>query len=156
MKLRESILIPSPLERIWATIVDPATWPAWNPKIQSVRRSNYGPVVVGEQFHAVFKLGQMETPSEIEVVASEPPARLALRQHYESGRRSRSVEIVFQLEPTERGVRLTQTVDLAGAGIPWPIRLLIWWITRFGRAVGPSPLDSLKRLAEQAPPAKAA
>ena len=92
MKLRESILIQSSFEQVWPTIADPATWPAWNLKIQSVRRSNHGPVVVGEQFHAVCKLGQRVTPSEIEIVASEPPARLVLRQHFESGQRARSVE----------------------------------------------------------------
>jgi len=150
MKLRESILIPSSLEQIWAAIADPATWPTWNTKIQSVRRSNRGPVVMGEQFHAVFKLGQRETPSEIEVVASEPPARLELRQHYELGQRARSADIAFLLETTDGGVRLTQTVDLARAGIPWLLRLLIGWVHRSGRPAGPSSLDRLRALVRSA------
>lgn len=150
MTLRESILIPSPLEHVWAVIADPTTWPNWNPKIQNVRRSNRGPAVMGEQFHAVFKLGQKVTPSEIEVVSSEPPTRLLLRQHFESGQRARSVDIAFHLEITESGVRLTQTVDLAAAGIPWLLRLIIGWVHRHGRPAGPSSLEELRTLVRSA------
>jgi catechol 2,3-dioxygenase-like lactoylglutathione lyase family enzyme len=47
------------------------------------------------------------------------------------------------------GMKVVKTIDLTRAGIPWPFRLLMWFINRFGRnAEGPY-LDRSKRLVEQ-------
>jgi uncharacterized protein YndB with AHSA1/START domain len=153
--LRESILIPAPADRVWAAVANPETWLAWNPKIKSVRRANRGSVVAGEHFHAVFMLGKRELASNVEIVACEPPTRLELRQHYEFRQRSRFIRVVFDLESTAAGVRLTQTMDVAGAGIPWPLRLLVGWIHRFGRPVGKSSLEQLRTQLTAPNPAEA-
>lgn len=129
---------------VWAWIADPDSWPGWNPKIQIVRRNRKGPIVVGEIFHAVFKLRERELPSEVEVLQSESEALLVVRQSYTFKDRLRSVDITFQLQPTRSGTRLIQKVNLKDTGIPWPFRLLIGYIHRFGRPNGTSALEELR------------
>jgi uncharacterized protein YndB with AHSA1/START domain len=144
MKLHESIEIPARPEQVWALISDPETWPGWNPRIQTVRRDRNGALVLGEQFHATFKISVRDVPSSFEVLELDPNRRLVFRQRYDDRLRVRWVDVTFGLTATSGGVRVTQTVDLSCSGIWWPLRLLIACIHRFGRPSGNGPLDELR------------
>lgn len=144
MPLKESIEIQAGRETVWALIADPASWPGWNEKIQTVQRSHRGDVFPGERFQASFRIGSKVTPSEVEVITAEPCARLVIRQHYSFNNRMRSVDIAFDLESARSGTRITQRVDMRHTVIPWPIRFLISCIHRFGRPNGNSPLEELR------------
>lgn len=47
------------------------------------------------------------------------------------------------------GVAVMRSIDLARAGVPGAVRVLFWVFHRFGRPVGPVPMDELKRLADR-------
>ena len=144
MKLRESILIPATADQVWAPIIDPRFWTEWNPKVRAIHRDRTGPLVAGETFPAEFELGGQMTPARIETVALDPNQRLVLHQHYDQDGRSRLLEIIFELEPKETAVRLTQIIDFRHTGVPWLFQLLIVGIHRFGRPSGKASLEDLR------------
>jgi uncharacterized protein YndB with AHSA1/START domain len=156
LKLSESTVITAPREIVWGFVTDPHHWLAWNARVKQVRRDRRGPVADGERFGAVFQLDGSSGDSQVEVSRCEPPGRLVLRQHYEWKRRPREIGIAISLTTVADGCRVVLETDLSRTGTPWLVRLLVWWVGRFGRPVGPSPLEELKRLAEAARPSLAA
>lgn len=156
MKLRETIHINAPADVVWNLVSDPDAWPRWNPHVKQVRRERHGPLVETEQFAGVFQLSGEPTEHSVEITRLNPPRTLVMRQRYEWRRSPCELEVSISVEPMPAGCRVSTVIDYSRTGIPWPLRLLIWWITRSGRKVGSSPSDTLKRLAERVPRAKAA
>jgi carbon monoxide dehydrogenase subunit G len=145
MKLSDTVVIHEPPQRVWKAICDPATWPDWNPKVVSVSRTSTGPLEVGETFTADFKLNGPPMPSQLKVRVLNPLRQLTVKQRPEGRHRSRSVKIDFEIEMEGTSTRVTQTTDITEAGLPFWARTLMWIVTRFGKAAGPSPLDGLKK-----------
>ena len=156
MKLRETIQIDAPVEAVWNLVANPEAWPRWNPHVKQVRRDRRGPLVETEQFTGIFQLSGEPKEHSVDVIRLDPPTKLVMRQRYEWRGSACQLEVSMMVEPLPTGSRVRSVIDYSRTGIPWPFRLLIWWITRSGRKVGSSPLDMLKRLAEQGFNAKAA
>ena len=148
MKITERIVIEASPDRVWSWLADPALWARWNPKVKQVTRSRTGPLVAGEMFAADFALNGQATTGQVEVRVFEPFQRLALQHHVDVQGRARSLSVEFALTAKGADTRLVQTTDFSGAGIPWPVRMLIAIIDRFGRPVGRTHLEGLKQLAE--------
>lgn len=152
MKLTDSVVIHAPIQRVWSALIDPVSWPDWNPKITRVVRSASGPVEVGETFAADFRLNGPPIPSQIKVRVLNPLRQFSVKQRPEGRHRSRAVKIDFEVFPEGASTRVTQTTDFKEAGLPWTARALMWMATRFGKAAGPSPLDQLKKHLEGGAP----
>jgi carbon monoxide dehydrogenase subunit G len=148
MKLSDSVVIHAPPQRVWNAIVDPVTWPDWNPKVVNVVRTNPGPLEVGEIFNADFRLSGPVLPSQIKVRVLNPLRQLTVKQRPEGRHRSTSVKIDYEIEMEGTSTRVTQTTDITEAGLPFFARWFMWFVTRFGKAAGPSPLDGLKKRLE--------
>jgi uncharacterized protein YndB with AHSA1/START domain len=148
MKMTECIVIEAPPEQVWSWLADPALWARWNPKVKRVKRSRTGAVVAAEVFEADFALSGTATTGQVEVKVCEPFQRLALQQWVDVRGRARSLGVEFALSVEGAETRLLQTTDFADTGLPWPVKLLVGIINRFGRTVGRSHLEELKLLAE--------
>ena len=148
MKITERIVIEATPERVWSWLADPALWARWNPKVKRVKRSQAGAVVAGETFEADFALSDNATTGQVEVKVCEPFQRLALRHWVDVRGRVQSLGVEFALTADGAETRLLQTTDFSDVGLPWPVKLLVRIIHRFGRPVGRSHLEELKQLAE--------
>lgn len=148
MKLRETIEILATPEQVWPFLADPAKWPEWQHKVVQVQRSRSGEIIPDEQFRAVFQMKRRQTDTQVAVRTAEPPKEIVLRQHFDFGQRARQVEVTFKLERAGSRTRVTQILDHSQSGIPLLLRLLIWFIYRFGRSTGPQPLRRLRQLVE--------
>jgi uncharacterized protein YndB with AHSA1/START domain len=155
MKIHESIDIGAPPQAVWAQLVDPQLLADWHVKLVEVRRTVRGPVHVGERFGTsyVMNAGRRDAQqAEAEVTRCDPWTTLELRHHFHVDGRARYVDEVFALQPRCEGreTRVTQSVDLAGAGIPLWLRALMWCIMRTGEPKGEGILEPLKRVCEAA------
>lgn len=148
MKITERIVIEAPPERVWSWLADPALWARWNPKVKRINRSRTGAMVAGEMFAADFALSDNATTGQVEVKVCEPFQRLALQHWVDVRGRVRSLGVEFALTVEGAETRLVQTTDFSDAGLPWPVKLLVRIINRFGRTMGRSHLEELKHLAE--------
>jgi len=150
MKLRETVEINAPRDMIWNFLVDPSRWLGWNEKLVHISRSHPGPLTVGEQFGSRWRMKGREQETEIIVQDLLPLQRLVTRQYFNSSNRSHFVEITFDLTTRGSRTKLTQIIDHSESGANLFFRMLIWAIHRFGKPVGPTSLQILKRLSEGA------
>ena len=87
--------------------------------------------------------------SHVEVTLVEPERRVTFRHRMIWKSTERIAEESYEISPDPNGVKVVQTINLTRAGIPWPFRLLIWFIHRFGWQTGEPDDQPLKRLVEQ-------
>ncbi len=148
MKLRERICIAAPQETVWTFLIDPTRWLSWNDKLIHISRTNPGPLTAGEQFGSRWRMNAREQNTEILVRQVEPLERLVVRQYSNSSERSCFLEITFELTRKRQQTKCTQIVDHSQTGASFFMQALIWAIYRFGKPVGLTNLQNLKRLAE--------
>ncbi len=149
MRLRESIIISADASAVWPFLADPVLQADWNPKVISVDRKRSGPVRYGERFKMIYRMSGGENESRVEVTAVRPSQKVVFVHHTTQKLVEQIVEEWYEISPHRIGVKVVQTIHLTRAGIPWPFRLLIWFISRFGWNAEEPYLDRLKRLIEQ-------
>ena len=152
MRLRESATIAAPADAIWSLIADPVRQADWNPKVISVDRRTSGPCLFGERFDMIYRMRGRDHLTRVEVTACQPPQHITFLHRPAAPAETWSAEISYDLTPHAHHTIIAQTIDLTHAAIPWPLRVLIPVIHRFGQAIGEPYLHRLKRLAEN--PAK--
>lgn len=148
MKLRQHTRIQAPAESVWPYLVDPVIQAAWNPKIISIDRATDGPVRVGETYEMIFRMSRKEHLSRIEVVELVPNELLGFEHRFEDRGKQRRLGETYGLTPSRGGVKLTHTIDVSDLGIPLPLRILIWLITRFGKDTEQPYLERLREMIE--------
>lgn len=149
MRLHQTILISADASVVWPYLADPLLQADWNPKVVSIDRERFGPVRFGERFEMIYRMSGRENQSRVEVTVAQPPARVVFLHRVVWKSSEQTVEECYEIVSRGSGVKVVQTIDLARAGIPWPFRLLIWFINRFGWNTEEPYLDRLKRLVEQ-------
>ena len=127
-------------------IHDPGNMPAWNPKcIRSALTSGAG---LGARFSADFSMGSNVEECEGEIIAWEEESLISFRYRFESKSKGLgAVTETFLLEAIgTRKLKIRHTVDLTDSGLPKWVRRLAWFLNRFGRSMGPGPLDGIEAL----------
>ena len=149
MRLRQSILISADASAVWPFLADPVLQADWNPKVVSIDRDRPGPVRLGERFEMIYRMSGRDNLSRVEVTVAQPAQRVVFLHRVAGQSAERIVEESYEISPRGNDVKVVQTIDLSRAGIRWPFRLLMWFITRLGRNTEQPYLDRLKRLVEQ-------
>ena len=146
--MRSKITIDAPPEQVWLFVADPVMESAWNPKIVAIDRDAEGPVHAGERFEMEFLMSGRGSRCEAEAIQASPPSLLLYRYRMLDERHEGRVDIRYTLEPRGDGTLLVQSIDMSRMGIPWPVRALVWVVTRFGTPVGKPYLEELKSQVE--------
>ena len=146
MRLKESIFVAVSPRVLWPLVADPVLMSRWNAKIVAVERAGDGPVRTGETFRMLVRMSGQDREGQVEVIDCHTFESIALRHRQRWRGRDQVADWRCELFPQGEGVRVVQTVDLVG--LPWPIQVLFWFITRFGWKEGPDSLQRLKELAE--------
>jgi hypothetical protein len=149
MQLRESVIIAADASAVWPFLADPVLQADWNPKIVSIAREQSGPVRFGERFEMIYRMSGRERQSRVEITDLQPTQRLTFLHRHTWKSSEQIVQESYEISPTGDGVKVVQTIDLSQTGIPWPFRLLIGFIHRFGWNAQEPYLHRLKRLVEQ-------
>jgi uncharacterized protein YndB with AHSA1/START domain len=147
-KIRSRIEIHAPPEQVWVFVADPVLESAWNPKMVGISRAIEGPVSQGERFELEYEMSGKRSRCEAEVLEAQPPVRLVYRYRLLDEKRPVAARVMYTLEDRRGATRLVQTIDLGEMGIPWPLRALIWFVTRFGKDAGVPYLQELKNQVE--------
>ena len=149
MRFRQSAHIAADASAVWPYLADPLLQAEWNPKVVSIDRERSGPVRFGERFEMIYRMSGRENQSRVEVTVARPSERVAFLHRVAWKSAEQIVEESYEILSRGNGVKVVQTIDLTRAGIPWPFRLLMWFINRFGWNSEPPYLDRLKRLVEK-------
>ena len=146
--VRSRIEIDAPPDRVWVFVADPVLESAWNPKMVGISREPEGRVGEGERFELEYVMSGRGSRCEAEVLEARAPEKLVYRYHLLGEKRPLAARVTYTLDDRRGATRLVQTIDLSEMGIPWPLRALIWLITRIGKETGVPYLQELKRQVE--------
>ena len=149
MQIRESIRIAADPATVWRFVADPELQRLWNPKVVSVHRRQSGPVLLGERFEMVYRMSGKERQTQVEVQRCEPPHHVTFQHRMASNAQEQIAQEAYEISPNRAGVEVVQTIELSRIQIAWPLRALIWFITRFGKSVEKPYLERLKEAVEQ-------
>ena len=144
--MREDIDIAAPVEVVWPLVSDPVRMAAWQPKIASVTPITAGEPRIGSRYRICFRTNGREQAFNSTIERFDPPVRVVLLHE---GQKDRRVRETFDLAPTPAGhTNLRHQIDLSNSGIPWYLKPVVAFITRFGQPRGEGTLEPLKRQVE--------
>jgi len=147
--LRESVLVLADAHAVWPYVADPVLMSMWNPKIVAVDRAATGPVKPGEAFEMIYTMSGEERPTRVQVVECQPPMAVRFEHRMTWKSREQMMTERYDVQPGGGGVKVTKTIDLSRSGIPWPFRVLIVLLYRFGRSMETPYLQKMKQLVEE-------
>ncbi|MCB1057768.1 MAG: SRPBCC family protein [Acidobacteria bacterium] len=134
---------------VWPWVADPMRVGEWNPKLVSIDRESSGELATGDTYTVLYRMNGRDSEFDAVVRRSEPPYRLEIELREPGAPRDRVIVESYRLEDREAGTRLVQRIDLSHAGIAWPWRLLMSFLTRFGTPKGKPYLLRLRELVEE-------
>jgi len=148
MILTDSVRINAQPERVWQYLEDPERMKLWNPKIKEVVPISWGQRSRGFRYRITYVMGGRERESSAEIEEYLPCARLVIRHTGASLPLNAYAQEMYELSPTGGGTLLTQTIRVHNLRVNFFLRLLVFFVQRFGKPTGKKYLVQLKELAE--------
>ncbi|MDD2916090.1 MAG: SRPBCC family protein [Gallionella sp.] len=152
MKLVNSIFINRSPEVVWAFLEDPEHMLLWNPKVKQVSPSCFAEPKQGYRYDITYQMGASAVASglQAEFVCFEPCSKLVIRQTGGlPSPQDRIIEETYELVERGGGTFLTQTIRVENSGINIFLRLLIWFIRKFGKPAGKPYLETFRDILEK-------
>ena len=144
MRIRQRTVIDRPAAQVWRHVIRPESFRRWNEKISAL--DAVGEFRVGQPFttHYLWRGKPLQCAS----IATDIQAGrvLELRHTAPVGPGvPPNLEIRQRISLHPRGARtvVTRFVSIDNDGMPWFLRPLVWFVTRFGAPTGPDPLKVL-------------
>ena len=149
MRIRQRTVIDRPAAQVWRHVIRPESFRRWNDKVSGL--DAVGEFRVGQPFTTHYlwhgkalQCASIATDIQAErllelrhtaVVGPGVPPQLEIRQR-------------ITLHPRGARTAVTKVVAIDNDGMPWYLRALVWFVTRFG---APTDADPLKALCEAEP-----
>ncbi|MEX0330722.1 MAG: SRPBCC family protein [Puniceicoccaceae bacterium] len=132
---------------LWQIIHDPGTMPAYNTKC--ISSESLARFESGQKFAVSYEMNGKMTDAVGELVAYETDRMVHFRYTYEDGSAIGTVDEIFTIIPSgERRSRLVHTLDLSNSTLPRWAKIVVGFISRFGKSQGGGPLDGIAELLE--------
>lgn len=144
MRIRQRTLIDRPAAQVWRHVIRPESFRRWNDKVS--RLDVVGEFRVGQPFttHYLWHGKTLQCASVVTAIEAE---RVLELRHTAPVGPGIPPDLVIRQRVTlhPRGARtlVTKLVSIANDGMPWYLRGLVWFVTRFGAPTGPDPLKQL-------------
>jgi uncharacterized protein YndB with AHSA1/START domain len=107
------VRIDRSIEEVFTYVSDPLNFPRWNSAVQAVRKTSAGHNGVASTYSMERELPSGRAINELEVVASEPPSKFAIRTT--AGPTPFFYHYQLSAENGETVIRLNGEVELPGA-----------------------------------------
>jgi hypothetical protein len=144
MRMCQRAVIERPAAQVWPHVIRPDSFRRWNEKVSGL--DAVGEFRVGQPFttHYLWRGKTLQCASiateiqegrVLELRHTAPvgpgvPPNLRIRQR-------------ITLEPRGARTVVTKEVSIENEELPWYLRALVWFVTRFGAPAGPDPLKVL-------------
>ncbi|MCG8632946.1 MAG: SRPBCC family protein [Desulfobacterales bacterium] len=148
MKIKESTIVNCSVDDIWDILKDPGNMPAWNPKCHTCDAGKT--ISIGSSFDATFRLGSKEKKTSCRIMDLKPGEKITIRYSGEAfstgdGFVDETFTLVYQ---GVRQTKLVLEVDFSQSELPFLIKSIMWFLSRFGQKSGKSSLDGIRSILE--------
>jgi hypothetical protein len=153
MTLNDEILIEATSDKVWEYVGSPEMWPLFHAKAGECKQVSSQADVVGAQYDIEFRLGSKTAVTRCEIIDRRIGGLIIVKSTLPDANRQAgrpmSACMTYELEDLGRTTKVTEDIDISGASIPFILKPLIWFITRFGKPSGETTLMGLKRVVEE-------
>ena len=148
MKLKTSRKLTASAADLWIIVSDPKNMPAWNEKCQVVE-SVHGSGM-GTRFKAQFAMRPDKNPesTEGEIIEWKDYERITYRYQFpKNDSQLGSVDETYTIKQiSAQQCQLSHVINFKNSGLPRWVKILIGILGRFGKSMGPDPLDGIVAL----------
>lgn len=145
MKIQEKGIINATPQAVWPYVAHPHWMSLWNNKLVAIKRSKEEEVQTGEKFRVRYRMSGKESESEVTVIESTPPLRVAYRHQIQTkGKEYEAIE-TYELLAVGEKTEFCQIIDLSKA-MPWWALPIVWFLHRFGEPQGKSNTKKIEEL----------
>ena len=128
--------LPVAIDDAFAWLSDPENDPAWCGPVQFTELEDGQPGTVGATYRFAEGLGRQVALGTVEILELDPPRRMVTRTRTSQ----RDYTVIYELESTADGCRLTQMSEASFRGVPGPLMrpflpLIRWQLKRQFRAL---------------------
>lgn len=148
MILKDTVQIKTSPDKVWTFIEDPERMKLWNPKVQRVSSISWGTRAVGYRYRITYAMSGKTSEFLAEIIEYRPPEKLVIRLTEGNLPTGSTIDEVYELSATAEGTLLEQRIEIHNSGINIFWRLLLAFISRFGKPMGQKYLEKLKELVE--------
>lgn len=137
-------MIDRPVAPVWRHVIRPESFRRWNEKISGI--DAVGEFRVGQPFTTHYEWRGKALQCASIATEIQEGRLLELRHTAPVGPGvPPNLEIRQRITLHPRGARtvVTKLVTIENDGMPWFLRALVWFVTRFGAPAGPDPLKVL-------------
>jgi uncharacterized protein YndB with AHSA1/START domain len=146
--LQDTVQIRGSPEKVWMFIEDPQRMKSWNPKIQHISSISWGGRTLGYRYRITYAMRKKRSEFLAEIIEYRRPEKLVIRLTEGNLPPGSYINEIYQLSRTAEGTSLEQTIEINNSGINIFFRLVIGFISRFGKPTGQKYLERLKELVE--------
>jgi len=150
--IREEVLTRATPERAWELLSDPAMHSLWNPCIVATEAPGTGPPGLGFRYRVTYEMAGRRDQFDAEVTEFSPPVRFCARLKARVQGRGESYRgsiESYTIAPRRGGARVRHEIRADLSGVNGFLRLLIGFLSRFGRPQGDPFLERFRQVAEE-------
>ena len=148
MKMKESIILNTTVEKLWDLLKDPGNMPLWNPKCIDVKVDKN--IYIGSRFEVTFQMreGAEAGKMDCEVIEFKEYKKLVIRYSGEMVKgKIGHMDEIFIIAPAKNGqLELKRHLDLSKTKLPFFLRIIMWFISTFGYSVGKTCMEEIRDL----------
>ena len=144
MRLCQRTHIDRPAADVWPYVIRPEHFQKWNTKIRSMDAT--GTFQLGQPFTTHYEWKGKAVQCVSRATDIQDGRVLELRHSGLAGpgiRPDMHVTERVTLKEFAGRTTVTKVVTITNHGIPWFVMPLLWFVSQFGKPVGPDPLKSL-------------
>jgi hypothetical protein len=149
MHIKDSIIIDAPIDKVWRHIASPDVWSLFNAKIGKCEQISEQGSRIGSVYSIDFLMGTKSTSTRCEIVDLQIGKRIQVRSTLSDPGQHACGILTYELEDLGFKTKVTEKTDAVIPGINIFGRVIIWFISRFGRPEGETNLMKLKRIVEE-------
>jgi hypothetical protein len=149
MHIKDSIIIHAPIDKVWQHIASPDVWSLFNAKIGKCEQISEQGSRIGSVYSIDFLMGTKSTSTRCEIVDLQIGKRIQVRSTLSDPGQQASGLLTYELEDLGFKTKVIEKADAVIPGINILGRVIIWFISRFGRPEGETNLIKLKRIVEE-------
>jgi uncharacterized protein YndB with AHSA1/START domain len=149
MRIKESIVIEVPIDKVWPYIASPDLWSLFNVKIAKCEQISEQGGRTGSTYAIDFRMGTKTTSTHCEIIDLQVGKIIQVRSTFSDSNQHASGTLTYELEDLGFKTKVSERSDFVLPDINIFVQAIIWLISRFGRPEGETNLQKLKRIVEE-------
>ncbi len=149
MLFQESIAIAASPNRVWKFVGSPERWGQFDAKVEGCELVSSQGGRIGSVYTVIRRMDAKTTPTRCEIVNLQHGKRIEVSEEaVDPNGPVSSAVFTYELNDLGTSTKVTARAEISFPRMNILLKALVWFISRFGRPNGETPLIKLRRIVE--------